>query len=85
MTAGESTFTLPAFIPASMMAATMALSTAQTDPEGATTAIHDIYGMLFGDEHADAAMAAIGLDEMQIILQEVYSVTTGELPASAAP
>lgn len=82
VTANGHVYVLPAYMPAVLMETGLALMNVEANPEAAVGAMREMYVALFGEKQADAAMRDIGLNELQDITNEVYSVTAGEAPAS---
>ena len=75
-------YTLPAFMPASLWSALLKLANATSDPAAAMEGVREVYQILFGEDHVDEAMSAIGINELQEIIAETYGATSGESPAS---
>lgn len=74
-------FTLPAQLPVKAMIATLKVAGAAGDPSAAAAAVPALYEALFGAD-AEAAMNAIGFNEVQQIMQEAYETPVGESSGS---
>lgn len=81
VTAGGRDYTLPVFLPASLMSTMLALAEAEKDPAAGAQAVHDLFVILFG-ENADQAMKDVTLAEATDLLREVGQASAGESPAS---
>ena len=82
VTASGKSFELPPFLPAYISVSMMKLFNATANPEGAVGGMREAYAALFGEERADEAMQSIGMDELQVIMEDAYGVNAGELSAS---
>lgn len=76
------TYTLPVYMPATVMQAMVALKNAKDEPEEAVQAVRRAYASVFGEEVLDQAMADFSLTDFNAITEEAYRVTPGEAAAS---
>lgn len=81
VTANEHEYTLPLYIPATMVPAIIAISNAREDPKAAVAGQRSAYAALFGEAVADQAMIDFSDDDFLEIIRAL-GATPGESSAS---
>lgn len=76
------TYTLASGMPASVIVDLAGLAMTDVDPERAIQGLRDAYTALFGEKDAPAAMRDIHLNELGVLIKEIYGVSVGESLAS---
>jgi hypothetical protein len=76
-------FTLPTFLSPLVMERLTKLGEEPAGARDYENAIRELYAVLFGEENLEAALAAVGIDEVNAIVTEAFGVAPGESPASS--
>jgi hypothetical protein len=83
--AGGRTYTLPVFLPASLISTMLALGNSRQDPTAGSQAVRDLFVMLFGEKDAPQAMKNISVAEATDLLGQVAQTAEQEAPTSITP